>query len=322
MGRIRLDTQKSLAKDFSAAIDAFLSYSKSKNLSPQTIKYYHFSLLPFTRFLDEHYPNITPEEITASIVREAVTWQKEKTSASTANHCLALIKRLFNFLCNEGYIPENPTTRLEKLRTTKTVIETFTNEHIKKIMSVCKGSAFLDIRDRAIILTLLDTGIRAGELCGLNMEDLDLDGQTLRIRHGKGDKERIVPFGQGVRWALIQYLRTREGVQNEQLFITHDRKTLDRCRLKDLVRRRCLRAGIEGIRISPHTFRHTAAVSYLRAGGDTFTLQRLLGHTSQEMTKRYCESLSAEDVKIKHRQFSPVDNLNLPSSPNQRKRLK
>jgi len=319
---VRLSTQRSLAKSFDNAIKAFLSYSESKNLNSKTLSYYYYSLLPFTRFLEGHYPGITPEEITPAIIREAITWQKEKSSPLTANHCLALVKRLYNFLCDEGYIRENPTEKIDKLRTARKVIQTFSEEHIEKVLNTCGGKDFVDIRDRAIFLTLLDTGLRASELCGISLQDVDFDEQTFHIRHGKGDKERIVPFGQGVKQALALYVQTREGIDSEFLFITRDCNPLDRYRLKDLVRRRCERAGITGIRPSPHTLRHTAAVSYLRAGGDTFTLQRLLGHSSQEMTKRYCESLSAADVQKKHREYSPVDNMKLSKPTGGGKRLR
>jgi integrase/recombinase XerD len=319
---VRIKSQSSLATDFSAAIDAFLNYAESKNLSKKTLDYYHFSLLPFTRFLNAHYQGITPEEITPAVIREAVTWQREQSSPATANHCLALIKRLYNFLVNEGYIAESPAAKVEKLRTTRKVIETFSSEQIEKVLNACEGREFVDVRDKAILLMLLDTGLRASELCGIALQDVDLDAQTIHIRHGKGDKERTVPFGRGVKQALSQYLRMREGIESSHLFITRDCNPLDRYRLKDLVRRRCKRAGITGIRPSPHTLRHTAAVFYLRAGGDTFTLQKLLGHSSQEMTRRYCESLSAEDVQQKHREYSPVDNMKLRDPKSGRKRLR
>lgn len=318
---VRIKTQRSLAQDLEAAIKAFLDYSASKNLSKKTIDYYYYSLLPFVRYLNEHKPGITPEEVTPSIIRECITFQKEKTTPVTANHCLVLVKRFFKFLCNEGYLQDNPAERIDKLRTPKRIIETFSPDHIERVLGTCKGKEFLDVRDKAIILTLLDTGLRASEICAITLDDIDWTELTFRVI-GKGDKERIVPFGQGVRQAISAYLQTREKIAIPYLFITRDCNPVDRYRLKDLVRRRCEQAGISGIRPSPHTLRHTAAVSYLRAGGDTFSLQRLLGHSSQEMTKRYCESLSAEDVQKKHRQYSPVDNMKLPEQKTGRKRIR
>ncbi|HEY3297460.1 MAG TPA: site-specific integrase, partial [Armatimonadota bacterium] len=153
MGNLaRFKDIKSLAEDYDSAVKAFLDYSASKNLSEKTLDYYHYSLLPFTRFLNEQYPGVTPDVITPVIVREAIVWQMRRTSPQTANHTLVLVKRLFNFLCSEGYLEKNPAEAIEKLRMQKKVIETLSPEQIQSLLDECRGRGFLDCRDRAIFL--------------------------------------------------------------------------------------------------------------------------------------------------------------------------
>jgi len=293
-----------LTYDIEAAVSAFLAYCRSKNLSPKTVDYYAARLLAFTRYAS----SCPPTDITAATIREFLTHEKETNSAATANHSLCTLRVFLGFLHAEGFLESNPAASVTRLKAKKRVIETFSPEQIEAVLRTC-GRDFYGVRDRAVILTLLDCGLRASELCALQLADVNRQEQSFRVE-GKGAKERIVPFGQGVRRALASYLAIRtESLPARSLFVTQYGEPLTRYRLRDLVKRRCNRAGIEGVRPSPHTLRHTCAVSYLRSGGDTFTLQMLLGHTSQDMTRRYCESLLAADVQRKHRDFSPVDNM-------------
>jgi len=306
------------AESLAEATAAFLSYSAAKNLSPRTLEYYRERLTGFAVFLGAGYPGLPPGEVTSAVVREFVTWTRERTSPATANHGLAVLRRMFAFLVAEGFLQKNPCATVSKLAEERRLLETFTKEQVRAILATC-GRDFYGMRDRAILLTLLDTGLRASELCSLSLSDVDWTNQTFRV-FGKGSRERSVPFGQAVRSALSSYLAKR-GDADGPLFVNHYAEPLNRYRLRELVRRRSESAGIQGVRCSPHTFRHTCAVSFLRAGGDTFTLQRLLGHTSQAMTARYCESLSAEDVREQHRLHSPADAL-APKAKTGRRRLR
>jgi site-specific recombinase XerD len=308
MGQVvRIHDLHTPADDFAEARKAFESYCQSKNLSTSTVQYYGYRLQSFNSYLTAKHDGCSPADVTPAGIREFLLYEREQSSAATANHSLCTLRVFFKFLRDEGYIDNNPAKSISKMKTRKPVIETFSSEEVTAILNTCDKD-FCGTRDRAIILILLDCGLRASELCGLELEDVDWTEQTF-IVVGKGNKERKVPFGQGVRQALSSYISRIGNTDVNALFVTHDGEPLNRYRLREVVRIRCRRAGVTGLRCSPHTLRHTCAVSYLRAGGDTFTLQKLLGHSSQEMTRRYCESLQAEDVQAKHKQFSPVDNL-------------
>lgn len=311
---------ENLSCDMEAAVTAFKAYCDSKNLSPRTIEYYSGRLLSLSRYINGLPTPVTPAEITPLFIRDYLVYEKDHTSPSTANHALCTVKVFLGFLHDEGYIDSNPAAQVKRQKVRKNVVETFSPGQIEALLGTCKRD-FYGVRDRAIMLTLLDTGLRATELCTVTLDDVDWTDQTIRVI-GKGDKERIVPFGQGVRQALSKYLTLRGTLASKALFVGHYGDPIDRNRLQHVITRRAKQAGTTGVRCSPHTFRHTAAVSYLRAGGDTFTLQKMLGHTSQEMTRRYCESLSAGDVQAKHRLFSPVDNMKLNETGVGRKRIR
>ncbi len=321
MGQVvRLQSARTPADSLEEARAAFFACCRSKNLSPKTQDYYSYRLVSFEKYLTEAHGGLSPEDVTPAVVRDYLTHERETRSASTANHSLCALRVFFHFLRDEGYIHSDPTTSIPKLKQTKGVVQTFGGDEIAAVLSSC-GKDFCGVRDRAVILTLLDCGLRASELCGLELEDVDWSEQTFRVI-GKGDKERIVPFGQGVRQALTIYIGRRGDLDTSAVFVTQYGEPLNRYRLREIVRRRCEQSGISGLRCSPHTLRHTCAVSYLRSGGDTFTLQKLLGHASHEMTRRYCESLSAEDVQAKHREFSPVDNMKNIKPKDGRRRLR
>jgi len=164
------------------------------------------------------------------------------------------------------------------------------------------------LRDRAIILTLIDTGIRASELCDLLIADYDDQRGRLHIRHGKGDKGRFVITGRRTQKALWRYMGNRpDAKRTEPLFATRDGNRLDRNNLYGMVRRFGERAGVDGAGI--HRFRHTFAVTFLRNGGNVFELQELMGHADIRTLTVYIK-LSELDIDQAQR-YSPADSWKL-----------
>jgi len=207
----------------------------------------------------------------------------------------------------EEWLTANPMEKVEKVRVPRKVVETFTAAHIEAMLATCNPRSFNGARLRAIILALLDCGLRVSELCGLAMDDVSWDEGTLRVM-GKGAKERIVPFGEATRQALLSYVARRGTIPGQPaLFVTCYGDAMNRHEAYRTLSECGKRAGVTGVRCSPHTLRHTFAVMYLRNGGDAFTLQNLLGHSDLAMTRRYCE-LSQTDALAKHRQCSPGDS--------------
>ncbi len=239
------------------------------------------------------------------VLRDFLAEETARVSAVTADDSYVTLRAFFRYLVNEEVLTASPMDRVEKVRTPRKLLNTFTADQVHAMLATCARS-FQGARLRALLLVLLDTGLRVSELCGLSLEDVDSDGQTLRVM-GKGMKERQVPFGQAARQALVAYLSKRGDLHGQAaLFVTCYGDSLDRYRVQKLVRTCGEKAGVTGVRCSPHTFRHTCAVMYLRNGGDVFSLQKLLGHATLDMTRRYAE-LAQADVVARHRMASPGD---------------
>lgn len=236
------------------------------------------------------------------------------------------LKALWAWACREGYADCNPVQAVDVPDYKQPAIEPFTKDEIKAILKACQQTAeWRDRpgvvaqrqtanRDTAIILVLLDTGIRASELCNLAMSDVNLGNNRLCIRHGKGNKERYVSFGKGTARAMWKYITPLavDRQPTDPFFMVDDEGTprpFTRDVLHRLIVRLGERAGLQ-TRCHPHRFRHTFAITYLRNDGDVFTLQEQLGHTDLTMVRRYLR-LARADVAEAHRRASPVDNWRL-----------
>jgi site-specific recombinase XerD len=191
------------------------------------------------------------------------------------------------------------------------LIATFTENQLRSLLAAIDRQSAEGYRDYAMIVTLLDTALRVSELTGIRTADLSLDEGLVRVI-GKGGKERLIPLGREARRVIWQYLnryRPRPWNQNgDFLFLTRDGGMMTKNRIETLMKGYGQKAGITGVRCSPHTLRHTAAVMFLRNGGNVFSLQRLLGHSSLEMTRHYCELADVDVIKA-HKTASPVDSL-------------
>jgi site-specific recombinase XerD len=307
--------------NLSAAIKSFFTYCDSKHLSPKTLDYYRYRLESFQRFLEAEAPEEVPQTITRELCRAFITSEIEAHSPSTANHAVTTLRAFFNYLVDEGFLDASPMAGVKKIKQGRRLVNVFTIDQVDALLATCEKS-FVGARDNAIITLLFDSGLRVSELCGLTLDDIDFKEQSLFVRQGKGDKDRIVGYGATARQAIIRYLDRRGELTTNALFVTSLGEPLDRFRVAKIIKARCAKANITGVRCSPHTLRHTFAVSYLRAGGDVFSLQRLLGHSDLSMTRRYCE-LSETDALDRHRQFSPGDRLQQPSEDiGRRKRLR
>jgi len=207
----------------------------------------------------------------------------------------------------------NPLARLKIPKAPKKVVATFSDLQLGLVLSVIDTSTAEGYRDQVIILTLLDTALRVSELVNIRLNDLWLEEGLIKVA-GKGGKERFVPIGKSIQrilWRYISKYRAEPATPNcGLLFLTADGRPMTKDRIDKKMSRYGEKAGIKGVRCSPHTLRHTAAVRFLRNGGDVFSLQRMLGHSSLEMTRHYCE-LADVDVKRAHLTASPVDNLML-----------
>lgn len=172
-------------------------------------------------------------------------------------------------------------------------------------------------------MQFLDTGIRLDELVNLKLSKIDFAIGEMTV-FGKGRKERKVPVGTQAKKALMDYVTMQRSEpvnpkHEDLVFINADGYPITHDSVEKVFQR--VRKAADVPKFHPHVCRHTFSVRYLMNGGDAFSLQKILGHTSLEMTRRYV-NLASGDVKDKHRRFSPMDNLNFQANRRGRPKLK
>jgi integrase/recombinase XerC len=220
-----------------------------------------------------------------------------------------------NWLVEEGALPASPMAKLKPPVNRPDQITPFTAEQVEGLKAAARRSGN-PRRNELIVMLLLDTGARVSELCALTWRDVDLPGRRLVVM-GKGQKRRSLFFGVKATRALWAYRREKErhgaGLAEESPVFTSDAGTtpgaaLTRWGVAQLIQRLGTAAGVEAVRCSPHTFRHTFAVQFLMQGGNVFALQQLLGHTSLTICQRYV-ALAQADLASQHAKFSPGDRM-------------
>lgn len=301
------------------AIQRYLLNAESRRLSPNTIALYKYI---YQRLVEHLEPGTTFAEIEQEDLEEFLAGFPELSNSSICNYHAALAS-LWSWAVEQKICSENPLHHIERPKPEQRVVKPFTEAEVRSLLAACgrsraytrPGKRKCDharptaARDRAIILTLLDTGLRATELCNLRIADLDQKNREL-IAFGKGSKERRLPLDPRTLQAIVRYLDTRAEPERPDLplFATENETALCRQNLRHLLERMGERAGVEGVH--PHRFRHTFAIAFLRNGGDIYSLQRMMGHSTLTMVQRYL-ALAQSDVTQAHRRASPVANWHL-----------
>jgi len=250
-----------------------------------------------------------PTEVTVLHIRLFILFKQKHCGATTIYNYFRDMRRFFNWLIEESVIERSPMVTLRPPRRPKTIIEPFRDDQIARLLMLCDESTFLGARNKAIVLTFLDTGLRLRELSSIQLPDVDFDREIIKVM-GKGAKERIVRIGKRTQRALLQYLLLRSD-NLPCLWVTEERTPLHYWGVSIAVHRLCERAKLTGVRGSPHTFRHTFATNSLLNGAREDEVQSLLGHSTPYMTMRYRATLDSRQAVEGHKRFSPVDRLKL-----------
>ena len=298
------------------ASELFMADCKARNLSKCTIGLNRIIL----KCLCESMENVALHSISSRHISEFLSLKSSATSPSTAARYYDCLRTFFCYLYNNEHLTANPILQVRKPKFSTPVIQPLSQLEVESMLATTSGKTFKNIRDRLVILILVDCGLRASELTGLDIDDVNFEEQYFIIKHGKGDKSRRVPFGNAVASLLRRYLARRGAVKCSALIVNCFGCGTDRYRISKIVIDAAKNAKIGKEHIGAHLLRHTFAVSYLRAGGDVFSLQKCLGHSSLDMSRHYAE-LADSDVMDKHRAFSPGDRLAMPKE-GPRKRLK
>ena len=223
--------------------------------------------------------------------------------AATVQRYLITLKAFWRWAVDEGFVTENPTARIKLGRPQHKVIRGLPLEQIKVLLNSLRDKSPEDTRNKAIVLMLLDCGLRVSEFANLRLEDVDLSRGVIVVM-GKGSKQRLARIGLKTQKALWRYIVLRES-SLPWLWLNQRGDRLTGNGIQQMIRKLGRRLGIP---LHPHLLRHTFAISFLRNGANAFECQYALGHSTLEMTRCYCQALNFDDVFRRHELASPVDN--------------
>lgn len=306
-------------------LTGFYLAKQAEGCSPNTIIEYRKDFAHFARWCNGRDPaKLSAGDLKAFLahLRTEPNGRGKPLAAKTVYNCWAALRSFYRWHSEEYHCP-NPMSSVAAPKAPEPVIEPLSREGVAAILRACDGTreastkgraAFsmrrdTALRDRAIVLVLLDAGLRASELCALTVGDVDLSSGRVLVRKGKGGKGRVVYLGKMARRAVWKYLATRAQPRpDEPLFLTREGRALNPDRLVKLFANLGRRAGVANLH--PHRLRHTFATEFLRNGGNLLGLQRLLGHSSLEMVRRYA-AIAEADLAKAHETGSPADRWRL-----------
>lgn len=198
------------------------------------------------------------------------------------------LRRFVNWLLAEDIISNDPLAGIVIDKPEPPPVPVFTDDELSALIGACRGRTFNDLRDAAMIRLLIDCGLRVGELTGIDLEDLDLDGESVKVT-GKGSRPRMAYFGGKTALALDRYLRDRRGHRHtgDPALFLGERGRLTPDGVRERLKVRAERAELDPKLVHPHRFRHTNAHDFLLAGGQERDLMRLMGWRSEGMLSRY-----------------------------------
>lgn len=313
-------------------VEGFLFSLRAEGKSNSTITYYSSLLKALSFYTREHGWTNSITSLDSSKAREFLSWVSSRTvelkvcnnggktvkksKPSTAWPYFRALRRLLNWAVEEGYLNTSPLSSIHFKQPSAPPVEGYSIEELKRLFAVCDldiktRAHFTGIRNKAMLLLFLDSGLRRAEMAGLKLNDLDLERRRARVL-GKGNKTGIAPFSPTTAKSLWAWLVERKSrATTTHLWVTEEGNAFSIEGLVswfDRLKERAQVKGPGGI----HRLRHTAALQYLRGARDSFLLQLFLRHESLEMSRRYTQGLKQEEAFEAHRNgASPVEGLGL-----------
>lgn len=324
MKAIAAAAEKKAALTIDEAVGLYQLSNIADGKSPRTIGWYSDILKAFSRYLKAEHQSCGITDFTIEKVRGYILRLRSRPRSrghlSTPEHAVTVsprtvqchvraLKAFSSWLHAEGYTAENRLSILKLPKAPSRVMEPLTPGEIDALIKAIDRKTPAGLRNHALLVTLLDTGLRASEVAGITLGHLDLDGGRIRVM-GKGSKERVVPIGKFVQrtlWRYIEDARPALALGNcDRLFLSRSGKPLTLNTVKLIFSRLAKSSGVK--RLHAHLCRHTFAINYLLNGGDVFSLQEILGHSTLDMVRHYLRFTSSQ-ITAQHHKYSPMDRL-------------
>ena len=291
------------------AAEEFILEQRIRGNSLATIEYYTFVL----KYFIEYAGNIETSDITIALCKNyCLSLMECDVKSITVQSYIRGLRAFLKWLYDNEFIDQDICVKFKLPKATKKVIEVLSVEEIKRTFEAISGNSWLAMRNRLIIALMLDSGLRRHEVISLKLTSVNLSDRYIVVERGKGDKQRVVQFGSRTAELMEEYLAATSFCKKRDPLIIKesiDKKSYEavtNVTIKQLFRKLKARSGVAKLR--PHILRHTFATYYLENGGNIYTLQAILGHTSLEMVKRYLH-LANNRIRRDFPKYSPLDNL-------------
>jgi integrase/recombinase XerD len=317
---------KSLQLSIEDLLGAYRRDLEAANRSPKTISWYMEILRRFFAFLDSKNLTKPVEDIGRDEVRTYIRYLQSVRKWSNSPYITASkgnlspysiqgharsIKALWGWLFREEYILKNPLAKLPLPKVPQSLVKTLSIDQFRRLLAELDRYTPVGAKYYCILLFLLDTGVRISELVNIKVDDIDLVKCFARVV-GKGRKERMVPFHKVTRKELQRYVNVFRlqlcSQGSPYLFPGTDRDHISVNSVQQFIRRLALKAGLRGMKCSPHIFRHSFSTAFIAKGGTDFALMAILGHTSLQPTQKYIH-LQPQDLQRQHARFTPLEDL-------------
>ena len=282
--------------------DSFLDYLQyERNYSEETIKSYREDLRQFEEFAREEIGDSAPSEVKAELVREWIVSLMDRGYTSTSiNRKLSSLRSFYKFLLRKGEVAVNPLQKITGPKNKKPLPAFLRESDMDRLLDeVDFGEGFKGCRDHMIIEMFYATGVRLSELIGLDNKDVDFSSSLIKVT-GKRNKQRLIPFGEELKIAMMEYVDVRNEavpIRTNAFFVRENGERLSRSIVENLVKRN-LSKVVTLKKRSPHVLRHTFATTMLNHDAELGAIKELLGHESLATTEVYTHTTFEELKKV------------------------
>jgi len=286
------------------AVERFIEAKEAGFRSRATITKYADILKSFVQQAgeDKKLEDVGPEDIRSFLSEK----RKQGQKPASVDTYYRTLHTFWNWAVSEYGLGANPMDRVEKPRIPRRLPPRLSREDACRLLRAASTSRN-PLRDRAILLLLFDCGVRAGELIGLRVKDVDFESRTVRVI-GKDQEERVIPVSDTTVRALKEYLNGRSNSPDDSLFLSaRTRGPMTVSGLRQILKRLARVAGLKRS-VYPHLLRHTFAYMWVREGGNLEKLRRIMGHSRLETTGVYANALQ-EDIEEEHRRLRPAEKI-------------